>query len=165
MIKGIGIDIIDIKRTKTRKSQEDMAILTIETTDSIMKAVLFPRIYSKFNLQLSKENIYAFRGELKSSMHKDEEEMSLIVGDVLTEQAICVMDAYLITKKEIDIEDFKEKINKIEFKKGLCHITVFNSELDDELFKLYYHEKQVQWTEEIHNLFLEMGFTIRLNVF
>ena len=158
--------ITEIKRTKTRKHQEDMAILTVETSTNIMKIVLFPKIYDRFNIQLAKEQTYAFKGEFKSSSYKDEEEPSLLVNDLLPEAQICIIDAHLITKKEIDLKEFKEKINKIKFKKGICQITLFSSGLDDELFKLYFHEDPVCYDEEIHNIFLEMGFDdIQLHVF
>ena len=155
-------NIVEIKRTKTRAKQEDMAILTIETLKGKVKAILFPQVYNQFSTILAKENIFAFKGKIEAS----EEEVSILVSDMLTEAAITVMSVSLHHNDPINVEMFSEKLKKINPIKGICYIDVFErSGLDDEVTKVFEYGDQIYYDEKIHKFFVEMGFSIKLDLF
>ena len=77
------------------------------------------------------------------------------------------IDNYIIDIKypHFNILEFEKRINKIQLKDGLCQVTIFNSGLDDELYKLYSYDKLIYYNEEVHKIFLDMGFKIKLYIF
>lgn len=156
-------NVIEIKRTKTKAKQEDMAILTIETLDGQMKAILFPQIYDKFNIQLAKDETYAFKGELRQD--KDDSEVaSILVKDLATEPAICVTQAWCASHEKID-KSILNEIKKSKPKTGMCTISFFRKGFEDELIKEFFYEEEIFYTKEIHEILLKHNLEIQLDIF
>lgn len=158
--------ITEIKRTKTKAKQQDMAILTIETAKGNMKAVLFPNIYDKFSIQLAKEETYAFRGELKYGKNMDgDEEASLIVSDMLIESGILINEVRLEHNKKISQGQFNKILDACYVTKGMTTIRVFEMENDGDIHFLFKHEQMVNYTQALHKLFLDSEFEVSIKVF
>ena len=157
-------NIIDIKRTKTKKKQQDMAILTIESINGTMKAVLFPNVYDKFNTILMKETTYAFQGEIKYSA--DNEESSLLVSDMMREEmiSICSCNVYLN-----DLQKLKELDKLIESDtstKTFCKITVYEKDASDTItFIKSYDKNFVYMNEELCRKISKISNDFVFNIF
>jgi DNA polymerase III alpha subunit len=158
--------ITEIKRTKTKAKQQDMAILTIETAKGNMKAVLFPNIYDKFSIQLAKEETYAFRGELKYGKNMEgDEEASLIVSDMLIESGILINEIRLERDRKITQGQFNAILDNCFVSKGITTIRVFEIQNDGDIHFLFKHEQSITYNETIHKLLLDNGFEISIKVF
>jgi DNA polymerase III alpha subunit len=161
----IGI-ISEIKRTKTKKDGKDMAILTIETINGKMKAVLFSTQYAEYGTILEKEQTYAFCGTLKTNTNsEDENETSLIVYKMLNEFGIVVTQANLYSDDRIRPKDI-DKSSLLGFiDKGICDINVYENDLDGAsnlLFKLF---ENINYNKSVHDKIKEFGFRVSLNLF
>ena len=161
----VGV-IADIKRTKTKKDNKDMAILTIETINGKMKAVLFPKQYAEYSMILEKEQTYAFCGDLKTNTnHEGENEASLIIMMMANEQGIRVTNAKLFVKDRIRKEDFDASSLLGFLTPGCATISVYEEDLDGEDIYLFTLETDVNYDEKIHNRIKLLGSRIEINIF
>lgn len=158
--------ITEVKRTKTKAKQQDMAILTIETINGSMKAVLFPNVYDKYSMQLQKEETYAFRGDLKYNSNNDgNEEASLIVADILIESGILVNDVVIESKYKITQNSFNKILSECYVDKGFSDIRCYETDIDGDKKLCFKHEQQINYTKSIHDILLKHDFEITLKVF
>lgn len=158
-------NIVDIKRTKTKKNQEDMAILTVECLYNKYKVVMFPNVYEKYGMQIAKEETYAFKGEIKSGINGDEEELSLLVKEMITEPAINVIDAFAYTKESIFKSDVIKALETCNIQKGICHLSVYDNDLGDNYIKIFDYHEDIKYDVAIHNALTKIGLEIKLNIF
>ena len=161
----IGI-ISEIKRTKTKAKQQDMAILTIETINGKMKAVLFPTQYSEYGTILEKEQTYAFQGILKTNSNsEDENETSLIIYKMVNEFGIVVTQANLYSEKRIRVIDIDQSSLLGFIKPGCCDINIYEDELDGESSLLFKIQENIHYDKNMHEKVKGFGLRVVLNLF
>lgn len=161
----IGV-ISDIKRTKTKAKQQDMAILTVDGVHGRIKAVLFPSVYDEYSTILQKEETYAFLGELKyNTNNENENEPSLLVKKMMNEHAISVCEARLYTQENLKLENVYNPYNFSTVKDGFCELSVYEEDLDGESLFLFKIPKSIYYDQIIHNKFKDLGLRPKLRIF
>lgn len=161
----IGV-LSEIKRTKTKKDNKDMAILTIETINGKLKAVLFPSQYSEFGTILEKEQTYAFSGQLKMNTNTEgESEPSLIIFKMISENGIRVTQVNLYSQNRITKNDLDTSSLLGFLSPGCCSINVLEEDLDGESTHLFKLEEDIHYDEKIHNKIKKLNLRIRIDLF
>lgn len=165
--KDIHVGVIsEIKRTKTKKDNKDMAILTIETVNGKMKAVLFPGSYAEFSTILEKEQTYAFLGNLKNGMNQEgEAENSLIVTKMVSEHGIRVTEVDLYSRNKIKKDDLDTSALLGFTVPGCASINVYEEDLDGERNYLFKLEQDIEYNEKMHHRIRALGLRVQLNIF
>jgi DNA polymerase III alpha subunit len=144
--------VTEIKRTKTKKDKRDMAIVSLDTSKGLVKALLFYENYVKYNSLLEEEKTYAFTGQLKV-----DPEPSLFVSKMNEEWNIKVTRANLISDN-FDKAIFDGVVDEAEI--GDAVISVSNSE-----HHIMNHNKKIIYDERIHTKLVNAGFAVKLEVF
>ena len=87
--------ILKIKRTLTRKAQEEMAIVSVFTADGEMDLLMFPKVYKEKGLDLFEEKTYIFKTTFSPS--KNDYPDTYIIDDFIV--------ATVLTPKNININN------------------------------------------------------------
>jgi hypothetical protein len=129
-----------------------MAIVSLDTSKGLVKALLFYENYVKYNSLLEEEKTYAFTGQLKV-----DPEPSLFVSKMNEEWNIKVTRANLISDN-FDKAIFDGVVDEAEI--GDAVISVSNSE-----HHIMNHNKKIIYDERIHTKLVNAGFAVKLEVF
>ena len=144
--------VTEIKRTKTKKDKRDMAIVSLDTSKGLIKALLFYDTYKQYNSLLLEEKTYAFTGQLKT-----DPEPSLFVSRMSEEWNIKVTRANLISDS-FDKDVFDIIVNEAE--KGDAILSVSSSERF-----IMNHNKKINYNEQVHTKLMNAGFVVNLEIF
>jgi len=159
-------NIVEIKRTKTKAKQQDMAIITLETINNKIKVVLFPQMYDRFGLQITKDETYAFKGELKSKQSDEgDEEQSLLVSDMLTEDMITPKYVECICRSDIKRRDVDLILRDILDLKGNVRIGFFERTYDENLRCKFEYSQEIKYDKYIHEKLQELDINVRIEIF
>lgn len=156
----IGL-ITEIKRTKTKARQQDMAILTVETVNDQIKVVIFPEIYTKHGHKLVKDSTYAFLGYRK----ENEENPSLIVNELVSESEIGITIAKLYIKSKEYVESINQIINFHHSSNAICSIRLLERTIDDDSTVVKVYDRPVCYNNWLHDKLRPFCSNIELNVF
>ena len=72
--------IITARTNKTTRSGDPMAFVTLEGTDGVIEAVVFPKVLSQYSAYLVCDRAVAFRGQISI---REDEDAKLLISDVI----------------------------------------------------------------------------------
>jgi DNA polymerase III alpha subunit len=154
--------ITDVKRTKTKKSKEDMAIVSIYTHNKTMKVLLFGQEYEKYNNLLVKETTCGFTGELKEG-----EEPTIFVTKMCDECSIKITRADVTIKLSASNERLKERFDLLmsTHENGDTTMSLFKSNAIGEAEYVYDYERKILYNRALHSFLKDTKFEIVLEIF
>lgn len=150
--------IVDIKRTKTKKDQRDMAIITLETLDKgQMKVLVFDKIYKQYSESMVNDAVFGFSGKMKY----EDQNGNIGTGTMFANVALS-QNEIMPYKIEL-IMDNASKLNSarkifVNAKQGITKIDFFERDFDGARNFLIEGKREIYYDEELHKTILMHGF-------
>lgn len=158
-------EAVEIKKMITKRGQE-MAFMMLETVNGKIKCVLFPNQYKQFKLILSKDNIYAIKGNIKNEQNRDgEDQQTVYVDDMLTEQMITPTKVNIVSEMDIDTRYVDILFKDIRFKKGVSTMKFYKKDIDFSNSEKFIYNSNIYYAKEIHDILKLNKFEISIDLF